>query len=90
MIEVIGGLAANSANSRFTEACFIAVGNRTVIGLVRADNGTAFTQVKSTDDGATWTTGDRVTFDTWASTAANTAPWLITVVMASTSSTGNA
>jgi hypothetical protein len=76
-IEVINGLAATSSNSRFTESCFVALGGGVVIGLVRADNGTAFTQVKSTDNGATWVSQGLVTFDTWTNVQPNTPPWLV-------------
>lgn len=76
-IEVISGLGATSSNSKFTESCFAAIGGGVIIGLCRADNGTTFTQVKSTDNGATWATQGLCTFDTWTNVQPNTPPWLI-------------
>lgn len=71
------GLLAGASNTAFTEACFVYVGASTVVGLVRADNGTAFTQVVSPDNGATWSSQGLVTFDSWLSSDPNTPPWLV-------------
>ena len=76
-ILVISGLASGSSNTKFTEACFAPIGNGEVIGLVRCDNGTTFTQVKSTDHGATWASQGLCTFDTWLNSDPNTPPWLV-------------
>lgn len=75
-IVVISGLAATASNSRFTESSFVALGGGVVLGLVRADNGTAFTQVISTDNGANWSSQGQVTFDTWTNIQPSTPPWL--------------
>ncbi len=75
-ILAISGLSAGGSNTRFTEACFAPLGSGYVVGLVRADNGTAFTQVLSSDNGLNWSTQALVTFDTWANSDPNTPPWL--------------
>lgn len=78
-IVVISGAAAGSSNSKYTEWCAVSLGAGAVLGLVRADNGTAFTQVISQDNGLTWTSLGLTTFDTWSSASPNTPPWLTRV-----------
>lgn len=75
-IAVISGSKAGSPNTTFTEWCPAPIGGGVIVGLCRADNGTTFTQVISTDNGATWSTQGLCTFDTWSSATPNTPPWL--------------
>lgn len=59
-------IVVTTAATSFTEGEFAYLGGRAIIGLIRDDSTTAFVQVKSIDNGITWTNQGATTFDTWA------------------------
>jgi len=70
-IEVV-----NVAGLQLDEPSFVYVGGSEIIGLIRITNGTAFRQVKSIDNGVTWTDQGNTTFDS----STGTPPWLSTFI----------
>ena len=60
----------------FTEGSYAYLGGGAIVGLIRKhDVPVGFTQVKSVDNGLTWTNQGDVTFDTWSNSASSPA-WL--------------
>lgn len=66
---------ASSTTDRFSECSCAYIGGKSVVGLIRIDNGTSWRQVKSTDNGASWTSQGDIAFDSFTET---TPPWLST------------
>ena len=64
-----------SGGNRYSESSFIHVGGGEILGLIRINNGTVFRQVKSTDNGTSWTDQGNITFDSWTTPSP---PWLST------------
>ncbi len=60
-------VALTSGSSQYEEGSFVYVSGSTIIGLIRNSNGTAYRQVKSTDNGTTWTDVGNTTFETFTS-----------------------
>lgn len=60
-------LSGNGGSGSVSEASYAYLGGGNIVGLVRRDqnSGVYYSQVKSTDNGRTWTNQGFVTFDTW-------------------------
>lgn len=61
-------VATATGGAQWTEASYAYLGGGAIIGMLRNNAGTAFTQYKSLDNGATWASQGDETFDTWAAT----------------------